>query len=197
MTEHKHSAEHDCNTCRHHVQGCSLDDVPARCWDCTGYGAIHTPSYLPQWQPIEIKKENPMSGGMEEAARLEAEEAERDMRRFAVAPRRLGEFTAEVAKSIPLSQHFNIKYDPLAKVGDEMHPQVDPLKTQVGGTHYKGLKIQPLEFAIANKLDFCQHNIVKYTVRRKGDKVKRIEDLNKAKHLIDVYIQALEKGDMV
>lgn len=74
--------------------------------------------------------------------------------------------------------------------------ETDPLKTQVGGTHYKGFKIQPVEFAIANKLDFFQKDVLKYLVRRKGDKAKRIEDLNKARHYIDMYIQAIEKGDI-
>ncbi len=185
MTEHKHSAERNCNTCRHHVQGCSLNDVPARCWDCTGYGKAYpddsgmSPVWeLPMWQPIEIKKETPMSGGMEEMSRWEAEEAaeaEMDAMRAAVAPRRI--------LLVP-------KVTPLATVA------ADPLKTQVGGDHYKEFKIQPLEFAIANKLDFFQKDILKYICRRKGDKVKRVEDLKKASHYIELYVQAIEKGDI-
>lgn len=74
--------------------------------------------------------------------------------------------------------------------------KVSPLTIQVGGDHYKTMAIQPVEFAIANKLDFFQKDIVKYVVRRKGDKAKRLEDLNKAKHYIDLYIEAIEKGQM-
>ena len=38
---------------------------------------------------------------------------------------------------------------------------------QIGGNHYKGYKIQPIEFIVANKLDFIQGNIIKYALRNK------------------------------
>lgn len=72
---------------------------------------------------------------------------------------------------------------------------VNPLHVQVGGDHYKTMKIQPVEFAIANKLDFFQKDIIKYVTRRKGDKAKRVEDLKKAKHYLDLYINSIDIGD--
>jgi hypothetical protein len=39
---------------------------------------------------------------------------------------------------------------------------------QIGGSHYKGYKIQPIEFIVANKLDFIQGNIIKYALRNKA-----------------------------
>lgn len=62
---------------------------------------------------------------------------------------------------------------------------------QVGGDHYKRMKIQPIEFIHANDLDFITGNIIKYVTRArfKGGK----EDLLKAKHYIDLKIQ-LEYG---
>ena len=39
---------------------------------------------------------------------------------------------------------------------------------QIGGTHYKDYKIQPIEFIVANKLDFIQGNIIKYALRNKA-----------------------------
>lgn len=75
-----------------------------------------------------------------------------------------------------------------------MEHKPNPLDIQVGGGHYKGFKIQPIEFCVANRLDLFQKDIIKYACRRKGDTAKRIEDLNKAKHLIDLYIQAIEGG---
>lgn len=77
---------------------------------------------------------------------------------------------------------------------DENTFEVSPFATQVGGDHYKTMKIQPLEFAIANDLDFFQKDIIKYVTRRKGDKVKRIEDLQKAKHYLEMYIEAVFEG---
>jgi len=38
---------------------------------------------------------------------------------------------------------------------------------QIGGKHYKEYKIQPIEFIVANKLDFIQGNIIKYALRKK------------------------------
>ena len=61
-----------------------------------------------------------------------------------------------------------------------------PLDVQIGGDHYKSMAIQPMEYSMANKLDACQHTIIKYVTRfrEKGG----IQDLEKAKHCIDLLI---------
>ena len=41
------------------------------------------------------------------------------------------------------------------------------ISREVGGNHYKKLKIQPIEFITANNLDFIDGNIIMYTVSRK------------------------------
>ena len=58
---------------------------------------------------------------------------------------------------------------------------------QIGGTHYKKMKIQPSKFVIENKLLFPEGNVIKYISRHqyKGGK----EDLEKAKHFIDMIIE--------
>ena len=51
-----------------------------------------------------------------------------------------------------------------------LRPQRTILKAtdkQIGGKHYKEYKIQPIEFIVANKLDFIQGNIIKYCLREK------------------------------
>ena len=60
-------------------------------------------------------------------------------------------------------------------------------QSQVGGDHYKKLKIQPMEYALANKLDYAQANVVKY-VTRHADKNGK-EDLLKAIHNIQLMIE--------
>lgn len=65
--------------------------------------------------------------------------------------------------------------------------QENPMHVQVGGNHYKTMKIQPMEFSMANRLDACQHTIIKYVTRNKGDLDKRLEDLDKAIHTIQMY----------
>lgn len=58
------------------------------------------------------------------------------------------------------------------------------LETQIGGDHYKKLKIQPMEYSMANNLDACQHTAIKYITRfrDKGG----IADLDKAIHCIEM-----------
>ena len=47
---------------------------------------------------------------------------------------------------------------------------------QIGGKHYK-LAISPLKFILANKLNFVDGNIVKYSVRnKKGESLKEKYD---------------------
>ena len=41
------------------------------------------------------------------------------------------------------------------------------LEEQSGGSHYTKLKIQPIEYIVANKLNFIDGNIVKYATREK------------------------------
>lgn len=59
---------------------------------------------------------------------------------------------------------------------------------QVAGDHYKKLKIQPIEYIMANQLPFAEGCIVKYATRwrDKGG----IEDLRKAKQFIDFIIES-------
>lgn len=66
-------------------------------------------------------------------------------------------------------------------------PECNPMSVQVGGAHYKGMKIQPMTYSMENNLDPCQHTIIKY-VSRFRDK-GGIQDLHKAKHCIDMLIQ--------
>jgi len=68
----------------------------------------------------------------------------------------------------------------------------NPLNLQINGTHYKGMTIQPIEFAMANGLDACQHTIVKYVTRFREK--NGIDDLLKARHVIDILIEMETNG---
>jgi Protein of unknwon function (DUF3310) len=65
------------------------------------------------------------------------------------------------------------------------------LKVQVGGSHYKKLKIQPVEYCMANGISFMEGSAIKYLTRWR-DK-SGIEDLKKAKHFIDMLIEFEEE----
>jgi len=58
---------------------------------------------------------------------------------------------------------------------------------QIGGTHYKKMKIQPSKFVIENKLLFPEGNVIKYICRHPYKDGK--QDLEKAKHFIDMIIE--------
>ena len=65
--------------------------------------------------------------------------------------------------------------------------QVSATDTQIGGNHYTKLSIQPMRYSMENGLDALQHTIIKYVTRFR-DKAG-IEDLEKAKHCIDMLIE--------
>lgn len=60
--------------------------------------------------------------------------------------------------------------------------------TQYGGSHYNGRSIQPLQYIMANDLDFCQGNVVKYITRFR-DK-NGVEDLQKVIHYTQFILEA-------
>lgn len=57
---------------------------------------------------------------------------------------------------------------------------------QEGGSHYKDLKIQPMEYALANNLNYAQANSIKYITRYKAK--NGLEDLKKAIHCLELLI---------
>lgn len=58
---------------------------------------------------------------------------------------------------------------------------------QVGGNHYKGMKIQPFTFAMANNFNAGQFGVLKYISRYKNK--NGIEDLRKAKHFLELLAE--------
>ena len=74
---------------------------------------------------------------------------------------------------------------------EEEEINIKASKTQIGGNHYSDMAIQPTEFIHKNNLSFIQGNIIKYVCRYKSK--GGIEDLNKAKHYIDLLIEFEEE----
>ena len=65
------------------------------------------------------------------------------------------------------------------------------LEQQVGGNHYNSMKIQPIEYTMANEMNPLQHTVIKYVSRYKNK--NGIEDLKKAIHSLELLIQFEEK----
>ena len=61
------------------------------------------------------------------------------------------------------------------------------LETQIGGNHYNSMKIQPIEYTMANEMNPLQHTVIKYVSRYK--KKNGVEDLKKAIHSLELLIQ--------
>ena len=70
---------------------------------------------------------------------------------------------------------------------DAIRPEADPLSYQVGGDHYTKMKIQPIEYIHANKMDFMDGCIVGY-ISRWRDK-GGVQDLQKIKQFVDLIIK--------
>jgi len=66
------------------------------------------------------------------------------------------------------------------------------LREQVGGDHYSKLAIQPVTYINANGLSYLAGNVVKYITRFKS-KGTPLQDLEKAKHYIDMLIELEDK----
>jgi hypothetical protein len=69
-----------------------------------------------------------------------------------------------------------------------MTEKSNALEVQIGGNHYKGFVIQPVEFITKNNLSFLQGCIVKRISRYNKPGGKGLEDLQKIKHEVDLII---------
>ena len=63
----------------------------------------------------------------------------------------------------------------------------DSLEKQVGGKHYRNMKIQPAHFINENKLLFAEGNAIKYICRH-SMKGKR-QDIEKAIHYLEMILE--------
>ena len=65
-------------------------------------------------------------------------------------------------------------------------------KKQVGGSHYKKYKIQPIEFITANEIGFIEGNVIKYLLRFKEK--NGLQDLDKAIHYVELLKELYQNG---
>jgi len=63
----------------------------------------------------------------------------------------------------------------------------DPLAVQEGGSHYKSMKIQPVEYIHANGIGFLEGCAIKYLSRHQAK--GGVEDVKKAKHFCDLILK--------
>lgn len=63
--------------------------------------------------------------------------------------------------------------------------------TQTGGNHYKGMGIQPIEFAYANQWDPCAFSALKYLTRHRMK--AGFEDLQKARDFVSFRTELMNR----
>lgn len=63
-------------------------------------------------------------------------------------------------------------------------------RRQVGGSHYQGFEIEPIDFIVKNKLDYREGNVVKYTCRHK--RKNGAEDIRKAIQYLEMILEDYE-----
>jgi hypothetical protein len=61
------------------------------------------------------------------------------------------------------------------------------LSKQVGGSHYKNFKIEPIEFINKNNLLYAEGNVIKYVCRHKYK--GKLVDIKKAIHYLEIIIK--------
>ena len=95
---------------------------------------------------------------------------------------------------------FNVQLDNVVVLGllpknleltRVFNPVTSALDVQPGGSHYKDMKIQPVEFIHANSIPYLEGNVIKYVCRHRNK--NGLQDLEKAKHYIELLIE-LEYG---
>jgi hypothetical protein len=61
------------------------------------------------------------------------------------------------------------------------------LSKQEGGSHYKGCKIQPVEYIRANNIPYLEANVIKYVTRHRNKNGK--QDILKAIHYLEMILE--------
>lgn len=67
------------------------------------------------------------------------------------------------------------------------------LEKQEGGSHYKSLPIQPVEFCQRNGLGYCESSVIKYVCRHRVK--NKEEDIRKAIHFLELLLE-IEYGKL-
>lgn len=105
-----------------------------------------------------------------------------------------GELTEFPDNAPPLKDGWILCAEPAISKDPEMSDAKNSsaFDTQVGGSHYKNMAIQPTEYIVKNGLNFVEGNIIKYVTRYKFK--GGLEDLKKAQHYLAILIELEESN---
>lgn len=85
----------------------------------------------------------------------------------------------------------NDTWELIAESAEERAGFPSALDSQVGGSHYKNMAMQPVAFIQQNKIPYIEGCCIKYLCRWREK--NGIEDLKKARHYLDILIEMEEK----
>ena len=68
------------------------------------------------------------------------------------------------------------------------------LDVQIGGDHYKTMKIQPVEFITTNNIPFLEGNVIKYVTRHASK--NGLADIEKAIHYLELIKELRYKDQL-
>ena len=74
------------------------------------------------------------------------------------------------------------------------HSKARALDTQIGGSHYKDMAIQPAEFNHRNHISYLLGTAISY-IAREGTKDEALSDVKKAIHILEMYVEMEEQND--
>ncbi len=93
-------------------------------------------------------------------------------------------------------EHYGKVWDDIMKHDwaktDKEVKELAALDSQVAGSHYKDMNIQPIEFIQANNISYAAGNIIKYACRYKHK--NKEEDIKKIIHYCRLILE-LEYGE--
>ena len=75
---------------------------------------------------------------------------------------------------------------PTKKEVDDVTNFKKAMEKQEGGSHYKQMAIQPIEFCQKNNLNYCESNVIKYVSRHKHK--NGAEDIRKAINNLELLL---------
>jgi hypothetical protein len=80
-------------------------------------------------------------------------------------------------------------------MADDASEKLSASQRQVGGTHYQFFEIQPFRYIQLNQLGFLEGCVIKRMSRWDKPTGKGLEDLEKAKHEIELLIEILNNNN--
>ena len=73
------------------------------------------------------------------------------------------------------------------RLNDATPSEWDAASRQVGGSHYKDMRIQPTEYINKNNLGYMEGNVIKYVSRHKSK--GGAQDIKKAIHYLELILR--------